>query len=80
MSLANLNLMRTVIQVKLPNGARVGSLCPFCKAEFSVNFRGPRSLAEKEAVQAEEQRIVEATLRARQVRPIALVYEPQVLI
>ena len=55
-------------QVKLPNGNRGGALCPFCKSEFSVYFKGPRSAEEKEVCRAEERRISQATLRAIEVK------------
>ena len=63
--LANLSLC--ILQVKLPNGNRGGALCPYCKAEFSVMFRGAQTAEERAASHAEEQRITEATLRAREV-------------
>ena len=58
-------------QVKLPNNARVGALCPYCKKELSVRYGGPLSDSERAAARAEEQRVIEATLRARIVRPQA---------
>lgn len=60
-------LSTCILQVKLPNGNRGGALCPYCKAEFSVMFRGAQTAEERAASHAEEQRITEATLRAREV-------------
>lgn len=55
------------LQVKLPNGNRGGALCPYCKSEFSVMFRGAQTAEERAASEAEELRVTEATLRAREV-------------
>lgn len=41
--------------------------CPFCKTPgYAVEYRGPKGAAEKGLEQAEEQRVIMATLRMRQ--------------
>ena len=41
--------------------------CPFCKAEFTVTFRGPLTPAQRRSARKEEQLLIEAQLQARTV-------------
>ena len=53
-------------QVKSPPG--LGTvLCPYCKVEFSVVYKGLKSAAEKHRDKLERQKALEANLRAQQV-------------
>ncbi|CAM6047369.1 unnamed protein product [Sphagnum compactum] len=54
------------LQVKSPNVTRP-TQCPYCKmANYSVEYRGPKSMEEKGVEQAEEQKVIEAKIRMRQ--------------
>lgn len=45
--------------------------CPFCKASgFATTFKGPMAVAERERLQAEEQRVIEMQIETR-VRALA---------
>lgn len=55
-----------LLQVKSPPG--LGTvLCPYCKVEFSVVYKGLKSAAEKHRDKLERQKALEANLRAQQV-------------
>ncbi|CAK9230435.1 unnamed protein product [Sphagnum jensenii] len=54
------------LQVKSPNVTRP-TQCPYCKmANYSVEYRGPKSMEEKGVEQAEEQKVIEAKIRMQQ--------------
>ncbi|CAM6075422.1 unnamed protein product [Sphagnum tenellum] len=54
------------LQVKSPNVTRP-TQCPYCKmANYSVEYRGPKSMEEKGIEQAEEQKVIEAKIRMQQ--------------
>ncbi|CAM6022340.1 unnamed protein product [Sphagnum balticum] len=54
------------LQVKSPNVTRP-TQCPYCKmTNYSVEYRGPKSMEEKGVEQAEEQKVIEAKIRMRQ--------------
>eukprot|EP00898_Chlorokybus_atmophyticus_P006416 jgi/Chlat1/6776/Chrsp50S06464 len=54
------------LQVRSPQSSRPAQ-CPFCKApSYAVEFRGARSQEEKGQDRVEEQRVIEARIRARQ--------------
>ena len=51
------------MQVKSPGGRN--ALCPYCKREFAVTFRGPKSTEERQQEKHDEQTVIEATIRAQ---------------
>jgi hypothetical protein len=52
--------------------------CPFCKTPgYAVEYRGPKGAAEKGMEQAEEQRVIMATLRMRQEEQAKAVSTPR---
>ncbi|KAH9551396.1 hypothetical protein CY35_09G013500 [Sphagnum magellanicum] len=54
------------LQMKSPNVTRP-TQCPYCKmANYSVEYRGPKSMEEKGVEQVEEQKVIEAKIRMRQ--------------
>ncbi|KAH8957571.1 hypothetical protein BDL97_07G098500 [Sphagnum fallax] len=54
------------LQMQSPNVTRP-TQCPYCKmANYSVEYRGPKSMEEKGVEQAEEQKVIEAKIRMRQ--------------
>ncbi|CAK9862218.1 unnamed protein product [Sphagnum jensenii] len=54
------------LQVKSPSISQP-TQCPYCKmANYSVEYRGPKSMEEKGMEQAEEQKVIEAKIRMRQ--------------
>ncbi|KAH8946356.1 hypothetical protein BDL97_12G090900 [Sphagnum fallax] len=54
------------LQVKSPSISQP-TQCPYCKmANYSVEYRGPKSMEEKGLEQAEEQKVIEAKIRMRQ--------------
>lgn len=46
----------------------VACACPFCKADYTVVFRGPLTPAQRRSAHREEQLLIEAQLQAQAVR------------
>jgi hypothetical protein len=57
-----------MLHMQLEALSGVPSTCPFCKADFTVAFRGPLTPAQRRCAHKEEQLIIEAQLQARTVR------------
>ena len=62
------------MQVQVRNKKLPGALCPFCKANLVVVFRGPRTEVERSLARLEEERVLQALALARLVRKLALAW------